>query len=45
MEEKPIDLLLNSEPSFYLDWKGVVLGLLITAIISWGFWRDWKSNG
>ena len=44
MEEKRLDLLLNSEPDFYIDWQGVVLGLLITAIIGWGFWQDWKSN-
>jgi hypothetical protein len=40
MEEKATDLLLNSEPAFYFDWKGIAIGLLITAIMSWGFWHS-----
>lgn len=44
MEEIPIDLILSSEPGFYLDEKGVVLGILLIAIISWGLWHDWKSS-
>ena len=39
MEEVPIDLLLNSESTFYLGWKGAVLGMLLTAAITWGFSR------
>jgi hypothetical protein len=44
MEELPQDLLLHSEPTFYLDWKGVVLGVLLAAVIAWQFWLDWKSS-
>jgi len=44
MDDLPIDLLLSAEPAFYLDWRGVLLGLLILAIISWGFWQDSREQ-
>jgi len=40
MEEQAIDFILNSEPAFYLDWKGAVFGLVLLAVILSGFWQD-----
>lgn len=44
MKEPPVDLILNSESSFYLDWMGVALAIVLTAAIAWGFWQDWKAG-
>jgi len=40
MEQQAIDLIYNSEPAFYLDWKGAILGLVLLAVILSGLWQD-----
>jgi|GEM_PF-2510993 len=40
MEELPIDLILNSEPAFYLDWKGAAIGLALFVVITWGLCQN-----